>query len=458
MQRHLVKNKQALSSLSLIILLLIAAIIGGIISYLWVTGYYISLTERIPEQNTVAITNLAFNPQNATAFNLTLLNPSFSPSDTVGVSAIGYNGQNETTMHFVGSSIPALTTPWYISKGSSQTFVCRGNLTPYLNQTLEVSVFVINGSGSTNSMKIPFTRLVVSKTDFNSIVGVKNFTVTLRNDALSAATLDVTGIAIDQTAINITLITPTLPYSLSPNRTVTLTLDYNWSSYAAGGGSHQISVSTKEGYSALNSTQVPKLAFSIQQMSFNESDTTDFTLSVKNEVSTNTPLNVSRIDVIMDNATIKNVTPTLNSYTNGVLGNSTATFNISWDWTTYRYRSVGVTVYMLQGVQASAQRFTPGLSILNATFPDSQHVFVAVKNSQYSGRAANVTKITVTLENGTEEQVQITQPPTSPYIVGIGNVTVFGASWDWQTYLNKTVVIQVYTSEGLKAIYVTRTS
>jgi hypothetical protein len=455
MQKHLSKNRKALSSLSLIILLLIAAIIGGIISYLWVAGYYVSLKEKIPEQDMVAITNLSFNPQNATAFNVTLLNPSFSPSDKTRVVAIGYTGQNENTLHLVRVSIPSLTTPFNLPRGTNETFLCRGDLSPYVNQTVTVSVFVLNGSGSTNSMKIPYTQLFVNP-DFNPNVGVKNFTVTLRNAPLSIATLSVTGISISTQSINTTLITPTLPYTLAPNKTVTLSLNYNWSSYASIGGPQQISVLTKEGYSASNSTQVPKLAFSIQQITFNETDTKHFTVKVMNQVSANTPLNVSRIEVLMENGTVKDVTPSLDSHTNGVLGNSTATFTVSWDWTNYRSKNAIVTVYMLQGVKASGQQVTrpaAPLSVLGPpTLPDLQHVLITVKNSQYALRAANVTKITVTLENGTEiPPLQITQPSTPPYLIGIGNVTMFSAYWNWTTYLGKTVNINIYTDEGFAA-------
>jgi hypothetical protein len=461
MQKYLGKNKKALSSLSLIILLLIAAIIGGIISYLWVTGYYVSLKEKIPEQDTVAITNLSFNPQNATAFNVTLLNPSYSPSDKVEVSAIGYEGENETTMHFVQASTPDLTlAPFDLARGASQIFTCLGNLAAYVNQTLVVSAFVLNGSGSTNFIKIPYTQLLIPKIDFNSTTGVENFTITLQNAPLSAANLTVTTIGIDyltQGAINTTVhpITPTLPQTLTPNQTVTLTIQ-DWSDYATLGGSHQISVFTQEGYTASTYTQVPSLAFSVEQINFNQTDTNHFAVTVRNNVTTNTPLNVTRIEVSM-NGTVTDVTPPLNSSTNGVLGNSTATFTASWNWTYHRDIGVVVTVYMLQGINASRPQITPALSMLNITFPDSHHIFVTVKNSEYSARLANITRMTVTLENGTEEQIQITQPPASPYLVGIGNTTMFSAYWDWHTYLNKTVNVNIYSDEGLIISAATRT-
>jgi hypothetical protein len=65
--------------------------------------------------------------------------------------------------------------------------------------------------------------------------------------------------------------------------------------------------------------------------------------------------------------------------------------------------------------------------------------------------------MTVTLENGTEDEVQITQPTTSPYLIGIGNVTLFNCYWNWQNFLNKTVTVNIYTTDGLVTSYTTRT-
>ncbi len=456
MWKQLGKNKKALSSLALILLLLISAIIGGLISYVWVMGYYISLKEKIPG-DTVAITNLSFNPQNATAFNVTLLNPSYSPSNNIEVSEIGYSGQNENTLHPVLSSIP--TMPFNLSRGLSQTFICMGNLTSYVNQTLAVSAFVVNGSGSTNSIRIPYTQLFIRKIDFNSTIGVQNFTITLQNAPLSAANLTVTTIGIDiatQGAINTTLnpVTPTLPYTLAPNKTVTLSLNYNWSSYASAGGSHQISVLTKEGYAASNFTQIPKLAFSIQQINFNETHTKQFTVTVKNEGSTNTPLNVSRIVLHMvQNNTDINVTttPPLNASTNGVLGNQAATFMCNWNWTNYRNQNVTVTVYMLQdlGRQSSLLETRPAAILRvteNPTFPDTGHFFVTIQNSQYSIKPANVTRITVTVDSTTVD-APIVQPASGPYLVGIGKTTMFSCAWNWTNYVGKSITILIYTNE-----------
>ena len=194
MWKQLGKNKKALSSLALILLLLVSAIIGGLISYLWVMGYYISLKEKIPEENTVAITDLGFYPQNATAFNMTVLNPTWSPDDKIQVEQIALREETETTLQFVTACTPGL--PFNITRGNSQTFTCISDWTPYMNQTVVVSVFVKDGSGSTRATnaRAPYTRLLLDNYDFNPNLGVRNFTLTFRNSPLSATYLNITKI------------------------------------------------------------------------------------------------------------------------------------------------------------------------------------------------------------------------------------------------------------------------
>ncbi|MBX5326865.1 MAG: hypothetical protein ACQXXH_03250 [Candidatus Bathyarchaeia archaeon] len=459
MYRRFDKNMKALSTIALVILLLLSAIIGGVLSYLWTMGFYLSLKEKIPEKNTVSIVDVYFPPQNATLFNVTVLNPSFSPDEFVEIESIAYSVKDEGTLHYATNVLPTL--PFSLSRGQSQTFSVRTFWSSLVNRTLIVSVFVKNGIGSTSAAVLPYSRLLVANVDFNPILGVSNFTVTLRNDNLSATHLNVTKIWIDEYEIT-NYTKPSLPFALSPGESKTFNLNYSWASYATIGGSHNITVRTLQGYFGTNATVVPRLAFTVQDIAFNPADTMHFNVTVKNNVSTNTPLNVTKIEARMQNGTVVNVTPSLNSSNNGVLGNSTATFTCNWNWTSLRNNNTIVTVYMLQGVKESGQKRTPLAAMLSIpeepVFADTDRFLVTVKNSPYSIKTATITKITVTFENGTEtSQNLITLPLSGPYSVGIGETTMFGCSWSWTTYLNKTVNINVYTDEGFATFRVIRT-
>jgi hypothetical protein len=445
MHNYFRRNRKALSSLAIILLLLIFAIIGGLISYLWVTGYYLSLKQKIPGEDIAVITNLSFNPRDAAVFNATVLNPSYSPYRTINVTKIAITGESENTLHYVATT-PSL--PFSLSRGTNQTFSCTSNWAQYVNQTVTVSAFVQSGSGSTSSTKLPYTAFNVTSVDFNSTLGVNNFTITLRNSPQSATFVNVTNIILPEFTppINFTaLLQPSLPITLFPNQSETLSCKYNWLTESEIGGSFGwLNVTTLQGYNANYLVQVPKLAASIQPIIFSPADPTHFNMTVENQVSTNTYLNVTRIRLLV-NGTAMNVTttPALSPSTNGVPRNQNVTFLCNWNWTDYRSTNVIATVYMLQGFNVSTQ-FTPPaekLSITNAVFSDAQHILVTVQNSQYSTKPANVTMI----------QIQFPKPyntsnvyPSLPLLVGIGNTTMFSVPWNWTSYTNTPIDILVY--------------
>jgi len=458
------KNTKALSTLALILLLLISAIIGGLLSYLWVMGYYLSRTEKIPEKNAAAIVNVFFQPQNASVYNVTILNPSFSP-DYIEVEAIALSVKGEVLLYRPSLVLPSL--PVNISRGESVNFVCRFEWRNFVNETVVISAFIKNGTGSNILAAVPYTELHIDKVDFNPVLGIDNFTVTVSNDRLSVAYLDITHIILDdgQGDKNLTgRIQPALPYTLHQNDSKTFTCNFNWSSIAPIGGYHNITVLAFQGYGAAKSVLVTKVTFNVQEINFDPADTTHFNVMVKNQVSTNDYLNVSKIEVIMANGTTKNVTPQLNSSTNGVPGNSTATFTCAWDWTNYRNKEAKVKVYMLQGIWPEfGQQKTPPEAMLSITeepvFPDTQHFFVTVKNSEYprSSKTALVKNITVSVEGGAEQLVQIVQPSSGPYNIGMGETTMFGCYWNWTSFLNKSVNIYIYSDEGFITFRATRT-
>jgi hypothetical protein len=218
------------------------------------------------------------------------------------------------------------------------------------------------------------------------------------------------------------------------------------------GGSYTLDVVTYQGYRFAFPVSIPKLAFSVQEVNFDPGDTTYFNVTVKNEVSTY--LNVSKIEARLGN-NIFDVTPSLSASTNGVLGNSIVTFRCSWNWAAYRNQNTTVTVYMRQGIQTFGEQTTlpksVSLGISEVVFPDTQHFLIAVNSSRYSINTANITMIQVELDNGT--QTTITTNPSLPYLLSIGNTTMFTCIWDWSSYLNRSVNILIYMDQGVFATF-----
>jgi len=148
---RLIQNAIGISKLILILLLLISAIVGGVLSYMWTEGYYQSIGFRILETATVTITNVAFDSQDPTFFNVTLLNPAIS-SSSVSVTRI-MTSTGDGVLHDVTAVTPTL--PVKLSISESKTFKCIWNWTGYTGQDIKVHVFVADGTGSNLETTVP---------------------------------------------------------------------------------------------------------------------------------------------------------------------------------------------------------------------------------------------------------------------------------------------------------------
>jgi len=148
---RLVQNALGISKFILILLLLISAIVGGVLSYMWTEGYYQSRGFQILETATVTITNVAFDSQDPTFFDLTLLNPSISPSSSSVVQIMV--STEDGVLHDITTVIPSLPVPLLISE--SKTFKCTWNWTGYIGKDIKVHVFVADGTGTNLETTVP---------------------------------------------------------------------------------------------------------------------------------------------------------------------------------------------------------------------------------------------------------------------------------------------------------------
>jgi hypothetical protein len=345
------RNVKAISKLLLILLLLLATIVGAILSYLWVMGYFITLESVIPKKTTVSIENVTFNLQNTSYFFVTLLNPSYSPTEanvTEIVASTGKDIHNITEVH------PLL--PYRLLRGEEETFECVWNWANYTGETVKIVVFIADGSGSAYEVETSPVELMITAVIFTP-VDTTHFNVTLYNSADSPIDLNFTRITVTMengTTFEITEIAPSLPRLLSPN------------SYNA--------------------------------------------------------------------------------------------FNCSWDWSNYRGKNATISVYTSQGYMAYRLGRTSEpvmLTIPSVLFDptNTTHFNVTVINSEYSLAQANITLITVTLQNGTSLEVTVEPPPSLPYSLPPDDTVTFKCSWNWTNNRGENVIITVETLKGYKTSY-----
>ena len=245
----LIRNTVGLSTLMHILLLLVAAIVGAFLSYMWTVGYYISLEAQLPEAPTVTITDVTFDPQDSTLFNLTLLNPSFSPSSA---SAEQVMVSTEDGMLDNVTVIPTL--PQELSIGKYKTLRCFWNWANHTDKNLKIHVFIADGSGANFQAKTPLVDLIITDVVFNSTIGVNHFNMTVQNSASSVTHIAVSGVTVDTEIVG--NVTPALPYTLFPNASIAFTCPLNWTDYQ--GNEVTVKVETLQGYAAYYIRTIPE--------------------------------------------------------------------------------------------------------------------------------------------------------------------------------------------------------
>jgi len=443
------RNVKAISKLFLILLLLTAAIIGAILSYLWVLGYFITLERVVPEKTAVSIANVTFNPQDTSHFNVTLLNPSYSPSDaniTQIVTSTEKGGKE--VIHPLMYVEPQLH--YKLPRAKSVTFTCGWNWANYTGKTVKIIAFIEDGSGPTFEIKPPLVDLSVTDVRFNSTISVTHFNVTVQNSATSVTYVNITEVSVDKETISAGNISKSLPYSLHPDESVPLQCTFNWTAYQ--NKSVTVAVYTLQGYVAYYTHQTPKpVNLTITNVLFNITDTTHFNITVQNSEDSPTYVNLTSISVTVENETFPDVpvepSPDL-PYS--LYPGANVTFLCSWNWTDYRGKNVTVTVYTLQGFTAQYTKVTPApiiLEIINLIFnPLETNSFnVTVKNSDFSASDANVTEIIVTV-NGISETITDVVPSLQGGVTLPSGVNqTFTCSWNWAEYSGKNVTIVVKT-------------
>ena len=367
---RLIHNFKAVSGLSLILLILASAIVGALLSYMWVVGYYENLNIRTPEESDITMTNATFLSQDTSFFNVTIFNPSYSPSEAV-ITRIA-TSTDDGLIHNVDTPDPPL--PYTLPKATAdfaglQTFECNWNWANYTGEEVGIIAFVADGSGSTLQAETPFVDLRITDVSFNSTISATHFNVTAQNyisPASSNVTVDITEISVTAEngfKPNIAEINPALPWTLNPSESHNFMCTWDWTQYQ--NTSVTVALYTSQGYMCRTTKKTPlPVNLEITDILFDVTNTTRFDVTVKNDHVSPTYLNVTEISVIVKNQTIREWTTengtALNPPIPFTLGkNSTQTFVCPWNWAPHRDENVTVIVYTLQGFMADYTQATP---------------------------------------------------------------------------------------------------
>jgi hypothetical protein len=440
---------KAISKLSLMLLLCGAAILGAIFSYLWVMGTFYNIPI---ETVSLSIIDVEFPVTNATRFNVTVLNPSYSPRDAV-ITEIRFTIEDNATFYGVMKTEPDL--PFTLERGSSQTFVCTSYWGGFAGKTITVHVMVENASGPNYAYQTPTVKMTVNPV-FNPRVSVEHFNVTVNNSEESVINLTITDIVVNRITVEREKITPSLPQVLPPNSSVAFFCNWDWR--AVGKENVTVIVRTEERYEGVGTVLEPGMAYlDVEKVLFNETDTNYFEVYIRNtNYSTiEASLDRARIEITLEDGKIIKINETSPSLDLLSLPPEEVSPSIKciWNWTLYRNKSINVTAYTKQGFQVTPESVTTPpevfVRIIEANFSltDTSHFNLTVKNLETSLEDVNVNKIEVIVDGKSEVVMEDTIP------LEIGSAKPFNLTWNWEDSANKNVTIMVYTEEGFNDSY-----
>jgi len=444
----LTQNIKAISRLSLIILFSISFVIGAFLSYLWAIGPIIELGITIPDKPSVAITDVSFTPQNTSYFNLTLLNPSYSPSKA-NIMGILTLTEGEKT-HTVTDVDPPL--PYELLDGYNQTFQCFWNWANYTGQIIGIYAFVEGGSGPTSVGVVPFVGLQITDVDFDSSFSITSFDLTVQSHENSTTYVNITDITVQTTTLEAENVTPLLPYTLNPNSSVTFKCLWNWTDYQ--NTSVTIAVNTLQGYVSYTTHLTPEpVVLEVTDALFSETDVNHFNVTIRNSELSPGYLNISRISLTLKNRTVVEINGTeiKPSLPHPLEPNSSETFECPWNWSTYRNKNVTLSVNTLQNYTVHYTTVTPSpIKIVNAIFDleNTNSFNVTVQNSEFYTAYVNLTDVTLVLENETIRINGTEIKPSLPHPLEPNSSETFECPWNWTNYQGKSVTIMISSTEN----------
>jgi len=456
-----IRDLKAISKLLLILLLLLAMIVGAILSYIWVMGYFITLESVIPEKTTVSISNVTFFPQNTSYFSVTLLNPSYSPKEAQVTEIVASTGEE---IHNITEVSPLL--PYRLKKGEEETFECKWTWANYTGETAKIIAFIADGSGPTFETETPLVELKVTDIRFNSSLGVTHFNMTVHNSASSVTHVNITDIEVAEERLRSGDIVPSLPIRLDPDSSVALKCNWNWTNYQ--NTSVTVAVRTLQGYVNYTTKVTPlPVTLEIIDVDFSPTNTIRFNVTIRNDGGSPTHVDIKAMTVTMENGTVQEidgtkVLPQIHPSPYPLNPNATETFKCPWNWIRYWGRNVTITVNTLQDFSMQYAVTTPSpINITNVVFdPALTNQFnVTVDNSEFHPTNVNIGDITLTVEN---ETFQISgtevQPFPLPHSLSPNSNITFVCPWNWTNYQGKRVTVIVRSIENYSTQFTKVTS
>ena len=447
-------NIKAVSTLAIILLMIISAIIGGLLSYM----FTIALFTKIPEKTTVTITDVHFDKENARSFKISVLNPSYSPTDAT-VTRIAFSLKEESQLYDIVETEPSIENGIVIQQGETLNITCLKAQTDsasvswgrlageFAGENITVHVFSPDSPASNIEASLPLVKLHINDTDFDSRISFNTFNITMMNDENSGINLTINKITVGGVGLMKDAISPNLPRPIASGELVQFICNGSWHYLTETA----IKVSTAEGYIFYEELELPWVSTTIQNVIFNENHTDYFHVTVFNSADSANYVNVTKIACTLENGTVTEGNYPLV----GITPNSPHTFMFNWDWKEYRMKEINVTAYLLQDFEADTYTTTtPSPVIFNVPnekevfdLKDKEHFNITLQNHPSSIEAVNITEIEIKKNGESIDVVNGTKanPELPSLLIEPGqNVTFYCNISDWTEYTGKNLTLTVH--------------
>lgn len=351
------KNVKAISRLLFSLLLLLAIIVGAIFSYLITVGYYLNLEIKVPQNPTLSITDIAFNPEDAEKFNITILNPTYSPT-TATITQISVITQDNIVQE-ISTTNPQL--PAELQKGMEETFICQWNWEDFAGEDIKVIVLVEEGSGAAYELVISPVGLTVTTMGFDP-ADTTHLNMTVRNLPESIIDLTLTRITVtteDGSVSEITETTPTIPQLLPQDSFNTFTVTWDWTDYRDRNVT--VTAYTQEGYTASRTQRTPRpVLLSVTDITVDSFNTTYFNVTVTNSIHSTLPANLTSVKLNFADQTSLEVTTETPAIPLELPVGESVTLKCLWDWTDRQETAIIVVVETDEGYFGQSETYIVG--------------------------------------------------------------------------------------------------
>lgn len=435
---HIPGKTRAVSTILFILLLLCAAIIGALVSYVWVIASYYN----VPNSTTISIESAVFPVTNFSYFNLTILNPSYSLSD-VNITGFRVTVIDTNTTFDVNVTEYPGSLPYVLQKGVLQTFKCINNWSNITGENVTIRSLPTDILTAGNIFTVPRIKLNLAPV-FDASQTVGYFNLTVQNPPESA---NLTISEIDVAGEQLLSVTPSLPYVLQNNGSITFICNRNWEDLRYQDAT--LTVQTAEGYVTSYTTSTLQGAdLQISDVKFDYSDTSYFNLTINSAASSTAYPILSGVNLTWANQTFNLFTvPQLNiKVPIYVSPNQSLTLRCNWNWNDTRNENITINVYTNQTFTVPAKTLTtPPPTVWNITdikfdLDDLTRFLVNVTNLPCSVNNVTITKIQLN-SNDT-----ILSPASA--VLTSGNQTTFGCAINWTSFIGQSTTVTVFTADG----------